>query len=436
MPQSTPTIASGQSGASYRGQDNAGKEAICSTHKGGTAPSYAVAGMIWCDDSASPILNYKAYDGSDWISIGTANATTNVWSPANSALFDGSRNYAADAGGTDAYAITLSPARTTYATGEANFFKANTRNTGAATLALNGMAAKSLKRPNGNDPISGDIPAASMILSAYDGTNMQFIPAMEAFYPNAQTGTTYTVLTGDRNKLVTFTNASAIAVTLPQAGAGFENGWMAAFQNRGAGLVTITPTTSTIDGAASITLSQNQGVMIFSDGTDYFTMRGRGIASRADAFAGSVLQVVQTVKTDTFTTASTSFVDVTGMSVTITPTDTNNQVLIRAVLQYSTNATPILQVRLLRGATEIASGTAAGSRTTAAAAGYTGGAAIMQSLEIEFLDSPASTSAQTYKIQFRASTANNVHLNRTDSDTDNAGSARTASTITAMEVAV
>ena len=35
---------------------------------------------------------------------------------------------------------------------------------------------------------------------------------------NAQTGTSYTVLTGDRNKLVTFSNVSAIAVTLPQAG--------------------------------------------------------------------------------------------------------------------------------------------------------------------------------------------------------------------------
>jgi hypothetical protein len=83
---------------------------------------------------------------------------------------------------------------------------------------------------------------------------------------NAQTGTSYTVLNTDRGKLVTFTNGSAVAVTLPQAGASaqFTKGWFCDVQNRGAGAVTITPTTSTIDGAASLVLVQNAGVRIFS----------------------------------------------------------------------------------------------------------------------------------------------------------------------------
>lgn len=96
---------------------------------------------------------------------------------------------------------------------------------------------------------------------------------------NAQTGTTYTVLTSDFFKLVTHTNASAIAVTLPQAGVNFPAGWFFFVQNRGAGAVTITPTTSTIDGAASLVLNQNEGAMIASDGTNYFTMRGIGVGS-------------------------------------------------------------------------------------------------------------------------------------------------------------
>jgi hypothetical protein len=98
-----------------------------------------------------------------------------------------------------------------------------------------------------------------------------------AMLVNAQTGTTYTVLQGDRAKLVTHTNGSAIAVTLPQAGAAseFQAGWFYDTQNRGVGLVTITPTTSTIDGAASLTLPTGQGCTIFSDGTNYFTQRGR-----------------------------------------------------------------------------------------------------------------------------------------------------------------
>lgn len=92
---------------------------------------------------------------------------------------------------------------------------------------------------------------------------------------NAQTGTSYTVLTADFFKLVTFTNAAAIAVTLPQAGVNFPAGWFCFVQNRGAGAVTITPTTSTIDGAATLVLNQNEGVLIVSDGTNYFTMRGK-----------------------------------------------------------------------------------------------------------------------------------------------------------------
>lgn len=93
---------------------------------------------------------------------------------------------------------------------------------------------------------------------------------------NAQTGTTYTILKSDRGKLVTFSNASSVAVTLPQATtSGFEDGFYFDVVNLGAGTVTITPTTSTIDTESSLDFSQNQGSRIFSDATDYFTNRGR-----------------------------------------------------------------------------------------------------------------------------------------------------------------
>jgi hypothetical protein len=95
---------------------------------------------------------------------------------------------------------------------------------------------------------------------------------------NAQVGTTYTVVDGDRAKLVTHSNAAAIATTLPVAGGGgtFVSGWYYYTENRGAGTVTITPTTSTIDGATTLALTTNQGAIIMSDGTNYFTMRGVG----------------------------------------------------------------------------------------------------------------------------------------------------------------
>ncbi len=92
---------------------------------------------------------------------------------------------------------------------------------------------------------------------------------------NAQTGTTYTYLTGDYGKLVTHTNAGSIAGTLPQAGASFPANWFMFVQNRGAGVLTITPTTSTVDGAATLVLNQNEGAIVVSDGTNYFTLRGK-----------------------------------------------------------------------------------------------------------------------------------------------------------------
>ena len=70
---------------------------------------------------------------------------------------------------------------------------------------------------------------------------------------NAQSGTTYSIAGTDRAKLVTITNAASVAVTLPQATASsgaFPAGWSTEIINRGAGTVTITPTTSTINGGA------------------------------------------------------------------------------------------------------------------------------------------------------------------------------------------
>ena len=97
---------------------------------------------------------------------------------------------------------------------------------------------------------------------------------------SAQTGTSYTFQDSDCSKLVTFSNAAAITASLPQAGASswFKAGWVVDVQNRGAGNVTIVPASSTIDGAASLMLTQNQGARIFSDGTNYFTERGVGSA--------------------------------------------------------------------------------------------------------------------------------------------------------------
>lgn len=108
-----------------------------------------------------------------------------------------------------------------------------------------------------------------------DGTGAYSVPSGVAGV-NSQTGTTYTFVEGDEQFLVTFANALAIAASLPQAGSGgnFLAAWYVFVENTGVGTLTITPTTSTIDGHATLVLTQGEGAVIVSDGTNYFTMSG------------------------------------------------------------------------------------------------------------------------------------------------------------------
>lgn len=87
---------------------------------------------------------------------------------------------------------------------------------------------------------------------------------------NAQTGVSYTYLLTDRGKHVTRTNAAAMTDTLPQATGSFGAGWFTLVENVStSSRLTITPTTSTIDGSASLIVYPGQTVIISSDGTNY-----------------------------------------------------------------------------------------------------------------------------------------------------------------------
>jgi len=83
----------------------------------------------------------------------------------------GQHTYAADAEASDTYVITLDPAPSAYAAGMTIRFKANTKNTGACTVNVNALGAKSLKVWVDEDPPDGYIQANSIVTAAYDGTN-------------------------------------------------------------------------------------------------------------------------------------------------------------------------------------------------------------------------------------------------------------------------
>ena len=150
---------------------------------------------------------------------------------------------------------------------------------------------------------------------------------------------------------------------------------------------------------------------------------------------GKILQIVSTAKTDTFTTTSTSLVDITGLSVTITPSSASSTILVMCSVQYSLehgNGQQYLQ--LVRGSTAIAQGDAASNRSRTTAQGAPVAGYAMTNYALDFVDSPATTSATTYKIQTRI-TGSTGCINRTFTDVDSSVYPRGISTITVMEIA-
>ncbi len=89
---------------------------------------------------------------------------------------------------------------------------------------------------------------------------------------NSQTAN-YTTVSGDNGKLISFNSGSAVTLTLPAAPPSAT--WAVLVENVGAGILTVSRNGLNIDGAATnLTVYQNQGVIIFTDGTNYFTSRG------------------------------------------------------------------------------------------------------------------------------------------------------------------
>ena len=154
--------------------------------------------------------------------------------------------------------------------------------------------------------------------------------------------------------------------------------------------------------------------------------------------SGKVLQVVSTTKTDTFSSTSTSLVDITGLSVAITPSATSSKVLIM-VQCHIVGSDSNLRLQLVRGSTEIYKGSASGSRGRGSMVGLydssTGtGAYGAGANHLHFLDSPNTTSATTYKLQGTV-LSNTFYIGRTQYDGDNLNATRVPSTITVMEIA-
>jgi hypothetical protein len=157
--------------------------------------------------------------------------------------------------------------------------------------------------------------------------------------------------------------------------------------------------------------------------------------------AGTILQVVQTVKSDTFATTSTTFTDLTGLSVAITPSSSSNKVLIHVSINFGGSENLYFHAKLLRGSTDIGIGDAGESSQTRATIPLISDGNNLSDEKTynsatSFLDSPSTTSATTYKIQVASYSGDTreLKINRPSSNSNSGYIGRYISTITAMEV--
>ena len=84
-------------------------------------------------------------------------------------------DYATTSTGNDSYAITVSPAPTAYVAGQMFTFRADVANTGAATLNVNSLGARDIRKNVSAALATGDIVANQIVTVIFDGTNFQVI---------------------------------------------------------------------------------------------------------------------------------------------------------------------------------------------------------------------------------------------------------------------
>ena len=175
---------------------------------------------------------------------------------------------------------------------------------------------------------------------------------------------------------------------------------------------------------------------------------GSGNLSFGADQAGKILQVKNAIKTDTASVTSNTFTDISGLSISITPSSSSNKILFRGYVSIGTEGNTNVAIKIFRDSTEIGKSTAnstAANNSTATAAGLNVSSVTssvksqIKQLQFEVLDSPNTTSAVTYKVQFAEISLYQyasviVYVNRTYF-TPSASLHGVISSVTAMEVA-
>jgi len=140
------------------------------------------------------------------------------------------------------------------------------------------------------------------------------------------------------------------------------------------------------------------------------------------------------VVASTFSVTGSTFTNVTGLTVTITPSSATSKILVIVSIYVGSVASGRYAIKVTGGNMSSLLGTTAGSRQAAHGSGSVDSTNAQGNSVLNLLDSPATTSATTYQVQLASTAGATAYLNRTNDDSDSANVFRPSSTITAIEI--
>ena len=388
------------------------------------------------------------------VAFDVANASFNIANTVSGDLVSASYN-TANAAFNFANNLSVSSGDPTFAFRHANsaFDKANdtfiiTGNVSAQTTSSYRNANAAFRHANSVYAFANSISAS--INSNWAVTNTVYGVANTAL-PNISSPTlagTLTVSTAGVPQVINSTNGNTYKVALRDNGTtvGFLGGSSSTpfivansavnslFSVDNIGNFAVTGNISSVGSitTSGITTGNIAAGNVTASGT--LSTSSRGITKESMP-AGSILQVQSTSLTSTFTTSSTSWTDLTGMSVSITPTSATSKILIDVCLCFIGDAATQGYCRIDRNGTAIGIGDANGSRVRFSLNNYINQENEVRTSSLSFLDSPANTSPLTYKLQLQSQGTGTVYVNRSTTWADGQTSGTGISTITVYEIA-
>ena len=192
----------------------------------------------------------------------------------------------ASGGSSNAYTLAsaLNPALAASTNGFLIAFEANHTNTGAVTLNVDSIGAVAVVRNGGAALAGGEIVTGSIYHVVYEtgGSNYKLLNPSNwgSNGINAQTGTTYTFVIADANKLVTMDNASANAATIPpNSSVAYPIGTLIAVRQKGAGATTVTGgagvTLNAVSTGAGLLTAKFASVVLAQEAADTWSISGK-----------------------------------------------------------------------------------------------------------------------------------------------------------------